>query len=71
MVDDSVHDRYRDVVVEEELMPAGEVLVGGDDQRTVFIHGVNELEQVVHATLVHWQVSELIDDYDVELRQLG
>lgn len=40
-MDDPVHDRYRDIVVKEELVPTGEVLVGGDNQGTVFVHGID------------------------------
>jgi hypothetical protein len=63
MMDDSVHDGYRHVTVKEELSPVGKFLVRRQDDGPVFIHGVNQLKQVVHALFVHWQVAEFINDY--------
>ncbi len=51
-MDDAVDERDRHVVVEEEFMPAGKVLVGSDDQGTILVHGVNQLKEVVHPLLV-------------------
>jgi len=45
MVDNPVNDRHRHVVVVEELTPAGEVLVGGQDDGPVFVKAVDQLEQ--------------------------
>ena len=45
MVDDPVNDWHRHVVVVEELAPAGEVLVGGQDDGPVFVKAVDQLEQ--------------------------
>ncbi len=47
MVDDLIDDRYRHIVVVEEFTPTGEVFVGRQDDRTVFIQAVDQLEQVV------------------------
>jgi hypothetical protein len=53
VVDDPVNDRHRHVVVVEELPPAGEVLVGGDDQRPVLVEPVDQLEQRVARLPAH------------------
>ena len=47
MVDDPVDDRYRHVVVVEELAPTGKVLVRGQYDRAVLVQAVDQLEQVV------------------------
>lgn len=53
MVDDAVDDRYGDIIMAEDLTPVGEFLVGGQDDRPVFIQGVDELKQIVPALLFH------------------
>ncbi len=57
MVDNPVNDRHRHVVVVEELAPAGEVLVGGQDDGPVFVQAVDQLEQVVPGLPGHGQVA--------------
>jgi len=47
MVNDAVDDGYGDVIILEEFAPVGEVFVGGNDQRAVFVEAVDKLEQVV------------------------
>lgn len=70
MMDDPVDDRHGDVVIAEELAPLGELLVGGQDDRAVFIQRVDELKQVIPALLVHRQITQFIDDQHIELEQL-
>ena len=62
MMDDSVNDRYSDITVKEELAPVGEFLISRQDDWAVFIHGINQLKQVVHALFVHRQVAKFVDD---------
>ena len=69
MVDNPVNDRHRHVVVVEELAPAGEVLVGGQDDGPVFVQAVDQLEQVVAGLSRHRQVTQLIDDQQVVFGQ--
>ena len=69
MVDNPVNDRHRHVVVVEELAPAGEVLVGGQDDGPVFVQAVDQLEQVVPGLPGHGQVAQLIDDQQVVFGQ--
>ena len=71
MVDDPVNDRHRHVVVVEELAPTGEVLVGGQDDRPVFVQAVDQLEQIVAGLPGHGQVAQLIDDQQVVFGVLG
>ena len=71
MVDNPVNDRHRHVVVVEELAPAGEVLVGGQDDGPVFVQAVDQLEQVVPGLPGHGQVAQLIDDQQVVFGVLG
>ena len=70
MVDHSVDDGHGHVVVMEELAPAGEVLVGGQDDRAVLVQVVDQLEQVVAGLPCHWQVAQFVDDQHVVLAQL-
>ena len=53
MMNDSVNDRDGDITIKEELSPLREFLVRRQDDRSVFIHGVNQLKQIVHALFVH------------------
>jgi hypothetical protein len=62
MMNDSVHDRHSDITVKEKLSPVGKFLVRCQDDRSVFIQGVNQLKQVVHALFVHGQVAEFVND---------
>ena len=48
-MNDSVNDRDGDITIKEELSPLREFLVRHQDDRSVFIHGVNQLKQIVHA----------------------
>ena len=64
-MDDPINDRHRHVVVVEELTPAGEVLVGGQDDGPVFVQAVDQLEQVVAGLPSHGQVAQFIDDQQV------
>ena len=41
-MDDAIHDGDGDIVVMEELAPVGKVLVGGQDDGSVFIEGVDQ-----------------------------
>ncbi len=70
MMDNAVDDRHGDVVIAKELTPLGEVLVGGQDDRPVFIQRVDELKQVMPALFVHRQIPQFIDDQHIELEQL-
>jgi hypothetical protein len=43
MMDEAVDDGHGHIVVKEELAPIGERLVGGQDDRPVFIQSIDEL----------------------------
>ncbi len=67
-MDNAVDDGHGHIVIKKELAPIGERLVGGQDDRPVFIQRVDELKQVVHALLVHRQIAQLVNDQAIELR---
>jgi len=51
MMDDAVDNGHGDVIIAEELAPVGEFLVGGQDDRPVFIQRVDELKQSKRSTV--------------------
>ena len=51
-MDQPVHDGHGNVLIDEELAPTGKVLIGGQNDRAVFIQGIDQLEQVVVALFV-------------------
>jgi hypothetical protein len=55
-------DGCRHVVVVEELAPAGEVLFGSQNDRSLFVETVDQLEQVVSGLPGYGQVTEFIND---------
>jgi hypothetical protein len=69
-VDYPVDNWHRYIVLVEELAPAGEVLVGGQDDGSVLVQAVDQLEQVVPGLSGHGQVTQFVDDQQVVLAQL-
>ncbi len=62
-------DRY--IVVVEDFTLVGDVLVGNNDHRTIFIEAVDQLEQVIDFLPIHRQIAQLVDDEQIILQQLG
>jgi hypothetical protein len=62
VVDDAVDHRGRDDLVTEDVAPAGEGQVGGQDQRGVFVAAGDELEEQVGRVLFEGDVANLVDD---------
>ena len=62
MVDEPVDHRGGDGVVAEDLAPAAEGLVGGDDQGGAFVAGGDELEEQVRGFGFEGDVADLVDD---------
>ena len=70
-MDNPVDDRHCNVVIVEKLPPAGEVLVGGQDDGAILVPAVDQLKQVVTGLSGHGQVAQLINDQQVVLGQLA
>ena len=62
MVHDAVDHRRGDGLVAEDVAPAGERQVAGQDERGVFVAGRDELEEQVRGVLLDGEVADLIDD---------
>ena len=62
MVDEPVDHGGGDGVVAEDLTPAGEVLVAGDDEAGAFVAGLDELEEQVGGLWFEGDVADLVDD---------
>ena len=62
VVDEAVDHGGGDDVVAEDLAPAAEGLVGGDDQRGAFVAGGDELEEQVGGFGFEGDVADLVDD---------
>jgi hypothetical protein len=62
VVDESVDHGGGGDVVAEDLAPAAERLVGGDDQAGAFVAAADEHEHQVRGLGVEWDVSHLVDD---------
>src|SRR3546814_1730070 len=70
MMDNAIDDWNRHVIVMEELAPVGEVLIGGQDDGSVLVEHIDELEQVKSGLRGHGQVAQLVNDEHVEFGQL-
>src|SRR3546814_2809640 len=66
MMDNAIDDWNRHVIVMEELAPVGEVLIGGQDDGSVLVEHIDELEQVKSGLRGHGQVAQLVNDEHVE-----
>src|SRR5215472_208553 len=62
-------DRHR--LVWEDLAPFAKGLVGGDQQRAAFVPGADKLKKDAGFSLVFGDVSEVIEDQEVEFVELG
>jgi hypothetical protein len=62
VVDEPVDHRGGDDVVAEDLAPASERLVGGDDEAGPFVAGGDELEEQVGGFGLERDVADLVDD---------
>ena len=61
VVDEAVDHRGGDDVVAEDLAPAAEGLVGGDDQTGSFVAAGDELEEEVGGLGFEGDVADLVD----------
>lgn len=57
-----VEDRGRDGGVVEDLAPAGDAAVGGEDDRAVFVAAGDDLEEMRRGLGGQGEVGELVDD---------
>lgn len=67
MMDDAVDDRLGHIVVKEELAPVCERLVGGQDDRPVFIQRVDELKRKRELNPIYFFRPALVNLYFVDL----
>src|SRR3546814_19000613 len=70
MMDYAIDDLNRHVIVMEELAPVGEVIIGGQDDGSVLVEHIDELEQVKSGMRGNGQVAQLVNDETVEFGQL-
>jgi hypothetical protein len=71
VVNEPVDHRGGDDVVAEDLAPARERFVGGDDQRGAFVAAPDEHEHEVRGLGVERDVADLVDDQERESLQPG
>ena len=62
MVEQAVQQGGGDDGVAEDLAPFGEAAIGGEDHRSLFVAGVDELEEQVSPARDDGQVADLVDD---------
>ncbi len=60
-MDDAVDHGGGDDLVSEDVSPAGEGQVAGQDQRGVFVAGADELEEQVRGVLLEGDVADFVD----------
>src|SRR6266487_596848 len=60
----AVEDRRRDDAISEDVAPAAERLVAGEDEWSLLVTPADQLEEQVGATLVDGQVSDLVDNQE-------
>jgi len=60
-MDDPVHDRNGHIVVVEELTPVGKVLVGGQDNRAVFIQAVDQLDRIISESAHRYLIENVLE----------
>ena len=70
-VDEPVEQRGGELLLAEDLGPAGEVQVGGDRHPGPLVAVGEELEEQLGGGLGEGQVAELVDQHQVEAAQLG
>src|SRR5215212_7434149 len=62
MVQEAVEQRSRDDGIAKDLAPFGKAAIGGEDQGSLLVAGVDQLEEEVAATGHDRQVADLVDD---------
>src|SRR5262245_25556819 len=62
VVEDAIQDRGGDDPVAEDLAPAAEALVAGQDHRAALVAATDELEEQVGAWTVDGQIADLVHD---------
>ena len=71
MVHDAVDHGRGDDLVAEDVAPAGEGQVRGQDQRGVFVAAGNQLDEQVGGVLFEGDVSDFVGDEQSDAAQLG
>ena len=66
MVNEAIHRGQGHCGIGENFIPIAERLVGGDQHRSPFIAGADELEQHAGLRLIFADVGEVIEDQQVE-----
>src|SRR5215211_5223684 len=64
MVQEAVEQRSRDDGIAKDLAPFGKAAIGGEDQGSLLVAGVDQLEEEVAATGHDRQVADLVDDQE-------
>src|SRR5439155_9727661 len=64
MVEHAIEDGGGDDAVAEDIAPAAEGLVAGQDERPLLVAAADQLEEQVGAALVDRQVADLVDDQE-------
>ena len=67
VVEDAVDHGGRNSLVAEDVAPAGEGQVAGQDQRGVFVAAGDELEEQVRGVLFERDLADLIDLVDIRI----
>ena len=61
VMEESVEQRRGDDRVAEDVAPFGEAAVGGEDHRTLFVAGIDQLEEQVATAGDDRQVADLVE----------
>ena len=70
MVGQPVEERGGHLGIAEHLWPFAERQVGGDDNRGLFVEAADEMEQQLPARQRERQIAELIEDDEIDPRQM-
>ena len=70
MVQQPIQDRRGDDLVAEDLAPARQALIGGDQDRAPLVAARDELEEQVRAQTLQRQIADLVDDQKLRLDEL-
>src|SRR2546427_5449578 len=71
VVQDAVEDRGGDDAVAEDVAPAAEALVAGEDHRPALVAPADELKEEIGTGPVDRQIANLVDDERSEERRVG
>jgi len=71
VVDEAVDHGGGDGVVAEDLAPAAEGFVAGDDDAGPFVSGGDHVEEQVRGIGVEWDVADFVDDDEWVAGEVG